>query len=49
LAILQEIQILKIRQIHTIPDCDISEMSDAMFGMALVTNAEIFAHLRAAL
>ena len=27
------------------PDCDISEMSDVMFGLTSVTNAEIFAHL----
>ena len=47
-AIVQALQIMKTRQIHTMPDCDISEMSDVMFGMTSVTNAEIFAHLRAA-
>ena len=47
-AIVQALQIMKTRQIHTMPDSDISEMSDVMFGMTSVTNAEIFAHLRAA-
>ena len=47
-SIVQALQILKTRQIYTMPDCDISEMSDVMFGMTSVTNAEIFAHLRAA-
>jgi hypothetical protein len=47
-AIVQALQIMKTRQIHTMPDCDISEMSDVMFGMTSVTNEEIFAHLRAA-
>jgi hypothetical protein len=47
-AILQALQIMKTCQIHTMPDCDVSEMSDVLFGMTSVTNAEIFAHLRAA-
>ena len=44
-AIVQALQIMKTCQIQTMPDCDISEMSDVMFGMTSVTNAEIFAHL----
>ena len=44
-SIVQALQILKTPQIHTMPDCDISEMSDVMFGLTSVTNAEIFAHL----
>jgi hypothetical protein len=47
-AIVQALQILKIRQIHTMPVSDISEMSDVIFGMTSVTNAQIFAHLHGA-
>ena len=48
IIIVQALQTFKTQPIHTMPDCDISEMSDVMFGMPLVTNAEIFVHLRAA-
>eukprot|EP01035_Chromulina_nebulosa_P005146 gene5146-6984_t len=47
-AIVQNLQVLKIKQIHTMPVCDISEMSDVMFGMTSVNNAQIFAHLHGA-
>lgn len=47
-AIVQGLQDMKNNQIDTMPACDISEMSDVFFGMTSVTNAEIFAHLRAA-
>ena len=32
-AIVQTLQVMKIKQIQTMPVCDISEMSDVMFGM----------------
>jgi hypothetical protein len=47
-AIVQTLQTMKMKQIHTMPVCDISEMSDVVFGMTSVNNAQIFAHLHGA-
>eukprot|EP01036_Dinobryon_divergens_P045741 gene45741-61143_t len=47
-TIVQTLQTLKIKQIHTMPVCDISEMSDVIFGMTSVNNAQIFTHLHGA-
>jgi hypothetical protein len=47
-AIIQNLQVMKIKQIHSMPNCDISEMSDVVFGMTSVTNAQILGHLHTA-
>jgi len=47
-AIVQNLQVMKIKPIHSMPNCDISEMSDVVFGMTSVTNAQILGHLHTA-